>query len=753
MTDQQQQPNCPTEPAKSGTKRKHVFDKVMNKKRLDQERGKTRINIGVTAFPRWRQLREAKCLQNDAMVALFLLDSYEQTTTSTPLVHGFARPPAPDVSTIFSDSTSTYKHGTNFNIAGIQQFESSESEEASSHDLDTNTYVLERDVADDFNDIRNTIIDWDDDTWHPDMETETSESSEEYDTKEIDSDSDDSDADYCPRICVRSRYTSKMPIHLDDIQPISMEDTVHDALDSHEPHITETPTSKESLKVLVVDDVIGHPASIAYHDSLKQLAQFLDLPIQTCKAKECGASKPFEISVTSRGTAAVIEWVCSSGHTVWKWSSQPTMKYGMLVGDFMMATNILLSGNNYAKISLLFKFMNMGMVKKPVFFKIQDTYCVDTIKEFWHSKRAEVINQLKSKESIVVLGDARMDSPGFCAQYCTYSSMDNETKKIICMVNIDKRETQRNSVIMEKEGFIRSFETLCHELQVTEFCTDAHAQISALFNKGKYKDSGVMHTLDIWHGAKCLGKKVYTAGQQKDCTILQSWNKDICNHFWYCCKVADTYDDFFDKWVGLLHHVTGEHAWALGACDHGPLLEQRDKEWFEKGSKAHQTLTRIILDARWLKNVHKFLPFRSTSELESFHNHLLMYASKRFSFSPPVYAARTMLAGLDYNHHVNRPVRRKADGSIQYGKIYNKRSRRWRLYALKEEKNYSYIADLQGAILMKRLSGSERVQQRRPPKPGDPRLLGVLSGVPAPSTQELLQTQMSRGTGQSLQNQ
>lgn len=65
-----------------------------------------------------------------------------------------------------------------------------------------------------------------------------------------------------------------------------------------------------------------------------------------------------------------------------------------------------------------------------------------------------------------------------------------------------------------------------------------------------------------------------------------------------------------DKWVGLLHHVTGEHAWALGECDHAPLVEQRDKEWIEKGSKAHQTLTRIVLDARWLKNVHKYLNFR-----------------------------------------------------------------------------------------------------------------------------------------------
>ncbi len=31
----------------------------------------------------------------------------------------------------------------------------------------------------------------------------------------------------------------------------------------------------------------------------------------------------------------------------------------------------------------------------------------------------------------VSTGDGRMDSPGFCAQYCTYSAMENETKKII----------------------------------------------------------------------------------------------------------------------------------------------------------------------------------------------------------------------------------------------------------------------------------------------------------------------------------
>ncbi|CAL8404979.1 unnamed protein product [Boreogadus saida] len=148
-------------------------------------------------------------------------------------------------------------------------------------------------------------------------------------------------------------------------------------------------------------------------------------------------------------------------------------------------------------------------------------------------------------------------------------------------------------------------------------------------------------------------------------------------------------------------------------------------------------------------SVHVSMAPWSTAELESFHNHILMYASMRFSFSPPVYAARVMLAGLDYNHHLHRPARRKADGSIRYGKVYNKKSRKWSLYTLKQEKDYSYIKDLQSEILQKKLSGGG-VPRRRTLRPTDPRQYGVLPGIPAPTTQELLQTQLSKGLGHSL---
>ena len=35
-------------------------------------------------------------------------------------------------------------------------------------------------------------------------------------------------------------------------------------------------------------------------------------------------------------------------------------------------------------------------------------------------------------------------------------------------------------------------------------------------------------------------------------------------------------------WAGVLHHVTGEHVWALDACQHGPLVEDKEKDWIAR---------------------------------------------------------------------------------------------------------------------------------------------------------------------------
>lgn len=77
-----------------------------------------------------------------------------------------------------------------------------------------------------------------------------------------------------------------------------------------------------------------------------------------------------------------------------------------------------------------------------------------------------------------------MDSPGFCAQFCTYTTMEKDTKKIVSIVNKDKRQTGGNSVAMEKITFMETMDSLRTDLKnIQEFCTDANIQISALFSK------------------------------------------------------------------------------------------------------------------------------------------------------------------------------------------------------------------------------------------------------------------------------
>lgn len=70
----------------------------------------------------------------------------------------------------------------------------------------------------------------------------------------------------------------------------------------------------------------------------------------------------------------------------------------------MLSTNILLSGNNFRKVLLLLKFMNMGCVAESTFYAVQGSYCVGAIQHFWEEKRAAIIRSLCQKDSIVALG-------------------------------------------------------------------------------------------------------------------------------------------------------------------------------------------------------------------------------------------------------------------------------------------------------------------------------------------------------------
>lgn len=70
-------------------------------------------------------------------------------------------------------------------------------------------------------------------------------------------------------------------------------------------------------------------------------------------------------------------------------------------------------------------------------------------------------------------GDGCMDRYVHCAEFCTYSMMQNKSKSIIAIVTLNKREVWKKSSNMEKYGFQTALEDVRSSNNVTEVVTDA----------------------------------------------------------------------------------------------------------------------------------------------------------------------------------------------------------------------------------------------------------------------------------------
>ncbi|XP_052694407.1 uncharacterized protein LOC128172674 [Crassostrea angulata] len=343
-----------------------------------------------------------------------------------------------------------------------------------------------------------------------------------------------------------------------------------------------------------------------------------------------------------------------------------------------------------------------------------------------------------------------MDSPGHCAQYCTYTFMEHDTHKILCIITLDKRMTGGKSAVLEKACFQKALQFLLHHnMKIVEIVTDAHVQIKALMRKDYPQ---IKHSFDIWHGSKNLGKKIIQAGQEKTKKPLLSWAREVVNHFWFCSATANTEEDFIGMWFGVIHHVVNEHEWILpyrvgarSSCLHGPLTEERDKGWLEPGSPAHVALRDIVRDKRLVKKIPYYLNCRSTAALENFQNLILKYTSKQHSYTPPVYHARNLIAALDHNSNCDRDISRKKDGSQRHQRFFSKKSGRWSTYGVKEKKKYPYSEKLMKACLENRLLDGIGMNQPSVLSVEDPRRVSsVLAPVPPPPTAELVAEKKSR---------
>lgn len=87
------------------------------------------------------------------------------------------------------------------------------------------------------------------------------------------------------------------------------------------------------------------------------------------------------------GAVMVIQWNCSNGHSnCWNSSEVLTVKNNqkVYVNNIQLSAAILLSGNNFGKVELFAKFLNLQSISESVFYRIQKLYCFPAIQKMWN---------------------------------------------------------------------------------------------------------------------------------------------------------------------------------------------------------------------------------------------------------------------------------------------------------------------------------------------------------------------------------
>ena len=69
----------------------------------------------------------------------------------------------------------------------------------------------------------------------------------------------------------------------------------------------------------------------------------------------------------------------------------------------MIASSILFSGNNFNKMELFAKFLQMGFPSQSSFTRLQRRYLVPSVDHLWSQKQEELIAELANKD-LVLLG-------------------------------------------------------------------------------------------------------------------------------------------------------------------------------------------------------------------------------------------------------------------------------------------------------------------------------------------------------------
>ena len=320
---------------------------------------------------------------------------------------------------------------------------------------------------------------------------------------------------------------------------------------------------------------------LVYESNLYELLRF---------CPNCGSSVDQSLiqEVKNTGSQLHLKIACFNNCDI-DWKSQPTVGGLKGVGNLFLATSIAFSGLTFAKIQRFAWLINLKFISDSVYYQLRRDFILPVIRQKWNVERKKMINILRSRNLIVLIGDGRCDSPGHNAKYCTYTFMESETGKVVDTIIIPVTEVA-NSNAMEKAGFVKIIKRLKDAgVKIDIVSTDRHIQIRKLM-KVDPEFNDIKHQFDPWHIAKGICKKLHKASKKKARESLLEWLPSIINHFWW--SVTSSNEDpqlLYEMFSSVIYHTVNKHEWPgcklFKKCAHSPLTneEQKQKKWLVEG--------------------------------------------------------------------------------------------------------------------------------------------------------------------------
>ncbi|XP_063740279.1 uncharacterized protein LOC134864887 [Eleginops maclovinus] len=392
-----------------------------------------------------------------------------------------------------------------------------------------------------------------------------------------------------------------------------------------------------------------------------------------CSCGLCG-SRSLSWQCKEVGTQLQVTIQCGGCGNQGLWNSQPF--FGRTAaGNVLLSAAILFSGATVTKVLRVLSRLGVAVMSERSFFRHQDQVLFKAVKRVWGEQQFAMLCLLQAEgEPIVCGGDGRADTPGHCAKYGTYSTMELRKTAVIDVQLVQSNEVG-GSYHMEKVGLQRSLEKVQGFVDVGTLVTDRHIGINMMIREDH---PDITHQFDIWHVAKSVKKKLQSLGQTRGCQDLKPWVGSIINHlYWSVVSTPPGSGQLVvDKWTSVIDHIHNRHTGFEGlfsSCAHGVLegREQR-KPWLSCHTKVSIEVEKIIRNKRLCADIQRLSPSHQTSYLEAFHSVITHFAPKMCHFSYKGMESRGILAALHFNENANREQRSRHDGEMMFNLRYPK---------------------------------------------------------------------------------